>query len=98
MCADKRLLVLGSPLPELGHKAQSLDGSQLSDGIVSMCKSDLDQQQKRLGLRVVVLLEVGCDGLDLFRIGCRRQCVNKKIFSPRFISSVVVRASTRKQR
>lgn len=71
--ADKRLLVLGSLLPELGHKAQGLDRGQLSHGIVCICKSDLDERQKRLGLRVVVLLEVGRDSLDLFRVGCRKE-------------------------
>jgi hypothetical protein len=38
-----------------------------------MCKGDLDERQKGLGLGVVVLLEIGRDGLDLFRVGCRGQ-------------------------
>ncbi|KAK1246113.1 hypothetical protein MKX07_005182 [Trichoderma sp. CBMAI-0711] len=71
--AHKRLLVLGGGAPELGDEAQGLDGGQLANGTVSMCKGDLDERQKRLGLGVVVLLEIGCDGLDLFRVGCRGQ-------------------------
>ncbi|KAK1246368.1 LOW QUALITY PROTEIN: hypothetical protein MKX08_000170 [Trichoderma sp. CBMAI-0020] len=67
--ADKRLLILGGLLPELGHQAQGLDRGQLSHSIVCVCKSDLDERQKRLGLGVVVLLEVGRDSLDLFRVG-----------------------------
>lgn len=77
MGADERLLVLGSGRPELGDEPQSLDGGQLSHSILCVCKSDLDQKKKRLGLGVVVLLEVGCDGLDLFRVGCAGQDVSK---------------------
>ena len=67
--ASQRLLFLGSVVPVSGGESQGLDGSKLSDGAISMGKSDLDERDERLRLRVVVLLKIGCGGLDLFRVG-----------------------------
>jgi hypothetical protein len=35
-----------------------------------MGEGDFDEGEQRLGLGVVVLLELGSDGLDLLRVGC----------------------------
>jgi hypothetical protein len=67
--AGKLSLVLGGLLPELGDQTESLDRGELSNTGISMCEGDLDEGEKRLGLCVEVLLELGCDGLDLLCVG-----------------------------
>ncbi|GJC98865.1 hypothetical protein ColKHC_07691 [Colletotrichum higginsianum] len=66
-------LVGGKLRPVSGGQAQSLDGGQLTDGGVIVGDGDLDQQEKGLGLGVVVLLQLGRDGLDLLGVGWRGQ-------------------------
>ena len=68
--AGKLALVLCRLLPVLGDEAESLDGSQLANTGVAMGEGNLDEEQKRLGLRVVILLQVGGDSLDLLCVGC----------------------------
>lgn len=53
--------------------SKGLDGGELSDGSIAVCQGDLDEEEKRLGLGVVVLLKISCDSLDLFRVGCRKK-------------------------
>ncbi|GKT59946.1 hypothetical protein ColTof4_00089 [Colletotrichum tofieldiae] len=62
-------LVGGQLRPVPGSQAQGLDGGQLTDRGVIVGDGDLDQEEKRLGLGVVVLLQLGRDGLDLLGIG-----------------------------
>jgi len=69
MGADELSLVFGCGLPVLRHKPQGRDGGELANALVAMCQGDVDEEEKGLGLGVVVLLEVGSDGLDLLRIG-----------------------------
>ena len=67
--AGKLSLVLGGLLPELGDQTESLDRGELSNASISMCEGDLDEGEKRLGLCVEVLLELGGNGLDLLSVG-----------------------------
>lgn len=67
--AGKLSLVLGSLLPELRDQTKSLDRGELSYTGISMCEGDLDEGEKRLGLCVEVLLELGGNGLDLLSVG-----------------------------
>lgn len=69
--AGKLSLVLGGLLPELGDQTKGLDRGELSDTGISMCEGDLDEGEKRLGLGVEVLLELGGNGLDLLSVGWR---------------------------
>lgn len=62
-------LVLRGLLPVLGHQAQSLDGGELADTSIGVCKGDFDEEKQGLDLGVVVLLEIGGDGLDLLSVG-----------------------------
>lgn len=70
MLAGLLALVLRGLLPVLGDESESLDGGLLADTGLVVGEGDLDEQQQRLRLRVVVLLEVGGDGLDLLSVGC----------------------------
>jgi hypothetical protein len=71
--AGKLSLVLGGLLPELGDQTESLDRGELSNASISMCEGDLDEGEKRLGLCVKVLLELGGNGLDLLSVGWREK-------------------------
>jgi hypothetical protein len=62
-------LVLRGLLPVLGHQAQSLDGGELADTSIGVCEGDFDEEKQGLDLGVVVLLEIGGDGLDLLSVG-----------------------------
>jgi hypothetical protein len=81
MGADELSLVFGCGLPVLRHKPQGRDGGELANALVAMCQGDVDEEEKGLGLGVVVLLEVGSDGLDLLRIGCTAREVSKTLLS-----------------
>lgn len=70
--ASKLSLVLGGLLPVLGDQTESLDRGELSNTGISMCEGDLDEGEKRLGLVVEVLLELGGNGLDLLSVGWRK--------------------------
>lgn len=69
MASSKLALVLGSLLPVLRYEPQRLDGSELAQTLLAMGECDLDEEEKRLGLGVVVFLEVSRNGLDLLRVG-----------------------------
>lgn len=53
-----------------GDESRSLDGGKLPHASIAVGEGDLDEEEEGLGLRVVVLLEVGGDGLDLLSIRC----------------------------
>jgi len=67
--ASQRLLVLSSLFPVLGSESKGLNGGKLSDCTVIVGKGNLDEQDERVRLGVVVLLKIGSDSLDLFRVG-----------------------------
>ncbi|GKT44783.1 uncharacterized protein ColSpa_04964 [Colletotrichum spaethianum] len=67
----KLTLVSGQLGPVPGSQAQRLDRGQLTDRGVIVGDGDLDQEEKRIGLGVVVLLQLGRDSLDLLGIGWR---------------------------
>jgi hypothetical protein len=67
--ASKLALVPGCVGPMPVDEAESLDRSELANAGIAVGQGDLDEEQKRLRLGVVVLLEVGGDGLDLLSVG-----------------------------
>jgi hypothetical protein len=69
MLAGLLALVLRGLLPVLGNKSESLNGGELTDTGIVVSERNLDQKQQRLGLGVVVLLQVGGDELDLLSVG-----------------------------
>lgn len=82
MLANSALLLNGDLGPVLDCKAGSLDGSLLTEVDILVGTDDLDQEQQRLGLGVVVLLELRGDGLDPLCVGCSsRPNVSKHVDS-----------------
>jgi hypothetical protein len=72
-------VLLGSrDLGPVLQDATALDGRELPDAGIVMGDGDLDEEEKRLGVRVVVLLELGGDGLDLFGVGCDGRSAGEK--------------------
>ena len=71
--ADLDLLSLGDLGPVLGDEAGSLDGGQLPDAEVIVGRENFDEEEKAFGVNIVVLLELGRDGLDSLGIGCGRR-------------------------
>ena len=69
--ADLDLLGLGDLGPVLGDESGSLDGGQLPDAEVIVCRENFDEEEKALGVNIVVLLELSRDGLDSLGIGWR---------------------------
>lgn len=69
--ADLHLLGLGDLGPVLGDESGSLDGGQLPDAEVIVCRENFDEEEKALGVNIVVLLELGRDGLDSLGISWR---------------------------
>lgn len=69
--ADLHLLGLGDLAPVLGDESGSLDGGQLPDTEVIVCRENFDEEEKALGVNIVVLLELSRDGLDSLGISWR---------------------------
>jgi len=69
--SDRSLLLGGDGLPVLRGQPSSLDGGLLAEGVIAaVCAYDLEQKEERLRVGVIVLLELGGNGLEPLRVGC----------------------------
>ena len=47
-----------------------MDGGELTNTAIFVCDGNLDKEKESFGLGVVILLEIGGDGLDLLSVCC----------------------------
>lgn len=72
MPSDAILLLRRNRLPVSGNQTGSLNCCLLSYIDIVVCAENLNEEKQRLGMGVVVLLKLGCDGFDFLGIGCKK--------------------------